>query len=74
MDSRKTTRYLTIYERAQIIGLRAQQIAITSGCSDRVALNLAEKELNDGKIPLSIKRKIDGDRYETIKLDDGGYE
>lgn len=71
--------YLSKYEKAKIIGLRAQQIAsgskpfikVPKGISS--VIDIAEKELEERKIPFIIKRNIGNDTYEYWKLEDLKY-
>ena len=62
-DPRTTDRYLTKYERARVLGIRAEQIALGSPLMvDRGDLTdpmeIAEKELRARKLPLLIHRKL----------------
>lgn len=71
---RITTRYLTKYERARIIGARALQISknapilveVEKGVWD--PLKIAEKELQEGKIPFIIRRYLPDGSYEDWKV------
>lgn len=61
IDQRITTRYLTKYERARVLGARAQQIEM--GAPPMVELDnltdpieIARKELIARKIPIIIRR------------------
>ncbi len=66
---------LSRYEEAKIIGLRAQQLALgAKPCVDpdihtQSVVEIAEKELQERKIPFIIKRKI-GNEIEYWKMDD----
>ncbi|KAF8578754.1 RNA polymerase Rpb6 [Ramaria rubella] len=75
MDERKpnkvrvTTPYLTKYERARVLGTRALQISMNApvlvpldGESD--ALQIAIKELSQGKTPLIIRRYLPDGSFE----------
>ena len=74
-----SSKYLSKYEKAKIIGLRAQQIAsgskpfieVPKGMSN--VIDIAEKELEDRKIPFIIKRNIGNNKYEYWKLEDLKY-
>ena len=62
-DPRTTDRYMTKYERARILGVRAEHIALGSPLMvDRGNLTdpmaIAEKELRERKLPLVIHRKL----------------
>lgn len=75
-DFHKTLPYLTKYERAKIIGLRAKQI--NSGATPFVKLPeniidgyvIAEMELKDKKIPFIIKRPMPNGGCEYWHLKD----
>ena len=59
-DKKKRTSKYTRYERARIIGARALQISkgapplIETGTSDPV--RIAEKELENGVLPITVRR------------------
>jgi len=66
---RVTTPYLTKYERARVLGTRALQISMNApvlvqldGESD--PLQIALKELSQGKIPLIIRRYLPDGSFE----------
>ena len=71
---RTTTRYLTKYERARILGTRALQITknapilvdLEPGEID--PLKIAEKELQARKIPFIIRRYLPDGSYEDWKI------
>eukprot|EP01089_Gocevia_fonbrunei_P005534 TRINITY_DN16008_c0_g1_i1.p1 TRINITY_DN16008_c0_g1~~TRINITY_DN16008_c0_g1_i1.p1 ORF type:complete len:126 (-),score=28.53 TRINITY_DN16008_c0_g1_i1:148-525(-) len=73
---KKTTRYLTKYERARILGTRALQISMNapimveleSDVSD--PLEIAMKELRERKIPIIIRRYMPDGSYEDWTLDE----
>ncbi|KIJ38422.1 hypothetical protein M422DRAFT_176487 [Sphaerobolus stellatus SS14] len=67
--TRVTTPYLTKYERARVLGTRALQISMNApvlvqldGESD--PLQIALKELSQGKIPLIIRRYLPDGSFE----------
>lgn len=68
--NRTTTKYMTKYERARILGTRALQISMgapvlvtLSGEID--PLDIANKELKKGKIPLMVRRYLpDGSKED----------
>lgn len=69
----KTTKRLTKYERTRIIGVRAQQLnkqapplVKVNGLTDTV--KIAEKELEERKIPLIIRRRLPGGDYEDVRV------
>lgn len=60
-DTRITTRYMTKYERARILGTRALQISMNAPVMVDVQgetdpLNIALEELRKKKIPLIVRR------------------
>lgn len=73
--ARITTRYLTKYERARILGTRALQLSMNAppmveleGETD--PLQIAMKELRERKIPLVIRRFLPDNSYEDWSLDE----
>ena len=73
-----TTPYITKYERARILGVRATQISMnspvmieTNGLTD--PLDIALEEYKQKKIPLIIRRTIPNGTYEDWKLTDFKY-
>ncbi len=73
---RITTKFLTKYERARILGARALQISknapvlveIEPGTWD--PLKIAEKELQERKIPFKIRRYLPDGTYEDWGIDE----
>ncbi|KAK9791842.1 hypothetical protein WJX73_009340 [Symbiochloris irregularis] len=66
---RMTTRYMTKYERARVLGTRALQISMnapvlveTNGETD--PLEIAAKELREAKIPFIIRRFLPDGSWE----------
>mmetsp|Transcript_25045 Transcript_25045/g.57876 ORF Transcript_25045/g.57876 Transcript_25045/m.57876 type:complete len:153 (-) Transcript_25045:355-813(-) len=75
ISERITTRYLTKYERARILGTRALQISMNApvmvdldGMTD--ALSIAAKELRERVIPIVIRRYLPDGSYEDWKVDE----
>ena len=75
MKKKRTNPYLTKYEKARIIGIRAQQIA--SGSIPLVdskglvsPISIALKELKERKIPLIIRRKLPNNTYEDWTIEE----
>lgn len=70
---------LSKYERASVIGIRAQQIS--SGALALIdipkhltnSIDIAEYELNKRKTPFIIRRKV-GNIYEYWKIEDLSYQ
>ncbi len=72
---RVTTRYLTKYERARVLGARALQISKNAPILvefDKTTmwdpLKIAEKELQEGKIPFIIRRYLPDGSFEDWKV------
>jgi len=68
-----TNPYITKYEKARILGVRATQISMnspvmvnTDGITD--PLKIAIKEFQEKKIPLIIRRYLPSGEYEDWKL------
>ncbi|KAI0094271.1 RNA polymerase, subunit omega/K/RPB6 [Irpex rosettiformis] len=66
---RVTTPYLTKYERARVLGTRALQISMNAPVlvpldGETDALQIAIKELSQGKIPLMIRRYLPDGSFE----------
>jgi DNA-directed RNA polymerase I, II, and III subunit RPABC2/DNA-directed RNA polymerase subunit K len=65
--------WLTRFEKARIIGIRALQIALGAPVLVKVEGNMspveiAEKELKEGVLPIVIVRWTPGGRYQEIPL------
>jgi DNA-directed RNA polymerase I, II, and III subunit RPABC2 len=70
-----TTRYMTKYERARVVGTRALQISMNAPImvdieGETDALKIAQKELRLRKIPMIIRRYLPNNTYEDWSLDD----
>ncbi|KAK9082631.1 hypothetical protein Scep_029102 [Stephania cephalantha] len=72
---RKTSKFMTKYERARILGTRALQISMNApvmveleGESD--PLEIAMKELRERKIPFTIRRYLPDGSYEDWGVDE----
>ena len=76
ISERITTKYLTKYEKARVLGARALQISKNAPVMVNLApgewdpLKIAEKELRDKKIPFIIRRYLPNNSYEDWKLDE----
>jgi len=76
IKDRLTSRFLTKYERAKIIGERAIQINngsevyvdVPNDMSD--SLKIAEKELKEKKIPFIIRRYLPNGDFEDWELNE----
>jgi len=73
---KKTLPIMTKYEKARIIGVRAQQIADgaipTVKVLDKMvsAIKIAELELKERRLPLIIRRIITKNNYEDWRVDE----
>lgn len=75
---RITTRYLTKYEKARVLGTRALQISMNAPVmvdldGETDPLRIAEKELRERKIPIIIRRYMPDGSYEDWKMDELEY-
>ncbi|XP_077285334.1 RNA polymerase II subunit RpII18 isoform X2 [Arctopsyche grandis] len=74
-SKRITTRYMTKYERARVLGTRALQIAMCAPVmveleGETDPLQIAMKELNQKKIPIIIRRYLPDHSYEDWNIDE----
>ncbi len=72
---RITTRYLTKYEKARVLGTRALQLSMNAPPMVEVEgetdpLEIAYKELRQKKIPFIIRRYLPDQSFEDWKLDE----
>ncbi|KAH1107532.1 hypothetical protein J1N35_011300 [Gossypium stocksii] len=72
---RKTSKYMTKYERARILGTRALQISMNAPVmveleGETDPLEIAMKELRERKIPFTIRRYLPGGSYEDWGVDE----
>ena len=70
-----TTEYLTKYEKARILGIRAMQIAngapvLVETGNELDPLNIAELELKEGKTPLIIRRNLPDGTHEDVAVNE----
>jgi DNA-directed RNA polymerase I, II, and III subunit RPABC2 len=74
-SERVTTRFLTKYERARVLGTRALQISMNAPVMVDIAgetdpLRIAEKELLERKIPIIIRRYLPDGSHEDWPLNE----
>lgn len=74
-EARITTRYMTKYERARVLGTRALQISMNAPVMVDIAgetdpLKIAMKELRARKIPMIIRRYLPDNSYEDWSIDE----
>jgi len=72
---RKTLPYINKYERAKILGIRAEQIAkgmhpLVSTDDKTNIYEIVEAEYNEGVIPLMIRRYLPDNTHEDWRLSD----
>ena len=76
VSERITTKYLTKYEKARVLGARALQISknapvmVDLDPGEWDPLKIAEKELLAKKIPFIIRRYLPNNTYEDWKVDE----
>ncbi|KAG9412061.1 DNA-directed RNA polymerases I, II, and III subunit RPABC2 [Aphanomyces cochlioides] len=73
--NRITTRYMTKYERARVLGTRALQISMNAPVmvdiqGETDPLKIAMKELAERKIPIIIRRYLPDGSYEDWSIDE----
>lgn len=74
-DKYTTTRFLTKYERARVLGTRALQISMGAPCTvaldgETDPLRIAQKELQQRKLPFVVRRFLPDNTYEDWKLNE----
>ena len=72
---RVTTRFMTKYERARVLGTRALQISMNAPVmvpleGETDPLDIALKELRARKIPFTIRRYLPDGSYEDWSIDE----
>ncbi|KAL8162511.1 hypothetical protein V2J09_014000 [Rumex salicifolius] len=72
---RKTSKFMTKYERARILGTRALQISMNAPVmveleGETDPLEIAMKELRQKKIPFTIRRYLPDGSYEDWGVDE----
>ncbi|KAJ9463982.1 putative DNA-directed RNA polymerases I [Diplonema papillatum] len=75
ISERITTRFLTKYERARVLGIRALQISM--GAPIKIELEgetdpliIASKELREKKVPIIIRRNLPDGSFEDWPIDE----
>ncbi|XP_055373387.1 DNA-directed RNA polymerases I, II, and III subunit RPABC2 [Condylostylus longicornis] len=74
-SKRITTKYMTKYERARVLGTRALQIAMCAPImveleGETDPLQIAMKELKQKKIPIIIRRYLPDHSFEDWSIDE----
>ncbi|GAX81187.1 hypothetical protein CEUSTIGMA_g8620.t1 [Chlamydomonas eustigma] len=72
---RITTRYMTKYEKARVLGTRALQISMNAPVMVQLSgetdpLDIAMKELREKKIPFTIRRYLPDGSFEDWRTDE----
>lgn len=71
-----TTRYLTKYERARLLGTRALQLSMNApplvelDAGETDPLKIAAKELRERKLPLIVRRYLPDGSFEDWSIDE----
>lgn len=73
--TRITTRYMTKYERARILGTRALQISMNAPVMVQLdgetdPLEIAMKELREKKVPFTVRRFLPDGSFEDWGVDE----
>lgn len=74
-SERITTRYLTKFEQARVLGTRALQISMNAPVmvpieGETDPLEIAKKELRERKIPIIIRRYLPDGSYEDWSINE----
>ncbi|XP_044758091.1 DNA-directed RNA polymerases I, II, and III subunit RPABC2 [Coccinella septempunctata] len=74
-EKRITSKYMTKYERARVLGTRALQISMCAPVmveldGETDPLQIAMKELKERKIPIIIRRYLPDNSYEDWAIDE----
>eukprot|EP00271_Cylindrocystis_brebissonii_P000270 TRINITY_DN10344_c0_g1_i1.p1 TRINITY_DN10344_c0_g1~~TRINITY_DN10344_c0_g1_i1.p1 ORF type:complete len:155 (-),score=50.03 TRINITY_DN10344_c0_g1_i1:1158-1622(-) len=74
-QDRRTTKYMTKYERARVLGTRALQISMNAPVmvelhGETDPLEIATRELREKKIPFTIRRYLPGGTWEDWGVDE----
>jgi len=75
VSERVTTKYLTKYERARVLGTRALQISMNAPVmvdleGETDPLKIAMKELRERKIPIIVRRYLPDGSHEDWSVDE----
>mmetsp|Transcript_9476 Transcript_9476/g.16587 ORF Transcript_9476/g.16587 Transcript_9476/m.16587 type:complete len:128 (+) Transcript_9476:76-459(+) len=74
-EARKTTKYMTKYEKARVLGTRALQISMNAPVMVEIGdetdpLRIAQKELQARKIPIVIRRYLPDGSHEDWRINE----
>jgi DNA-directed RNA polymerase I, II, and III subunit RPABC2 len=72
---RITSKYMTKYERARVLGTRALQISLNAPVMVEIAgetdpLKIAQKELRERKIPIIVRRFLPDGSFEDWSINE----
>jgi len=75
MNERITSKYMTKYERARVLGTRALQISLNAPVMVEIAgetdpLKIAQKELRERKIPIIVRRFLPDGSFEDWSINE----
>ena len=75
MNERITSKYMTKYERARVLGTRALQISLNAPVMVEIAnetdpLIIAQKELRERKIPIIVRRFLPDGSFEDWSINE----
>ncbi len=71
--SDQTSMYMTKYERAKVLGIRARQISMENSSTLTVEIDpieIARKELEEGKINITIRRYLPDGTYKDWNVNE----
>jgi DNA-directed RNA polymerases I, II, and III subunit RPABC2 len=64
----ETTAFLTKYEKARVLGLRALQIQQLDSSSSSNSIESAKRELEENKLSLTVRRYVSRDEFEDVQV------
>jgi DNA-directed RNA polymerase I, II, and III subunit RPABC2 len=75
VEDRITSKYMTKYERARVLGTRALQISLNAPVMVEIAgetdpLKIAQKELRERKIPIIVRRFLPDGSFEDWSINE----
>ena len=75
VEDRITSKYMTTYERARVLGTRALQISLNAPVMVEIAgetgpLKIAQKELRERKIPIIVRRFLPDGSFEDWSINE----
>ena len=75
VDARITSKYMTKYERARVLGTRALQISLNAPIMVEIQgetdpLKIAQEELRQRKIPIIVRRYLPDGSFEDWSINE----